>query len=129
MSLIVSILKCICRNVNDSILANFAIEALVFSCYDIVSFSGKDAYCDYVDAMFDYDKPYRQKLCTSPMSADTLKNWAMYEQPTRESKTDQDWEKLLEKAARNSKPEPKVKIGRNDPCLFITLPPSRLPLQ
>ncbi|MCD7883504.1 MAG: DUF1186 domain-containing protein [Lachnospiraceae bacterium] len=74
-------------------------------------------YCDHVDAMFDYNKPYRQKLCTSPMSADTLKNWAMYEQPPRERKTDQDWEKLLEKAARNlSKPEPKVKIGRNDPC-------------
>lgn len=72
-------------------------------------------YDSCIDWMFQYEK---EAFCHSPVNAaDMLRGWAMFEQPAREKGSEKDMEKLLRSvAARQNRPVPKVKIGRNDPC-------------
>lgn len=73
-------------------------------------------FYDCVDEIFAYsDDPNANTLCTSPLSADLIKNWAMFkEQPKKTSKASKN--KMAKMAFQNPAPVKKVKINRNDPC-------------
>ncbi len=72
-------------------------------------------YEDCVDMMFDYRD---SDGCKTPIyAADMLRGWAMFES-TPQKRTDKiDMEQLYRSVkAEFDRQEPKVKIGRNDPC-------------
>lgn len=76
-------------------------------------------YDSCVDYMFRYDKD-EQKFCRSEIkAADMLRGWAMFEADSDDpnEKDDKALKDLLRAADREyNRQEPKVKIGRNDPC-------------
>lgn len=74
-------------------------------------------YDNCVDSMFEYENhdPY---FCKSPIhAASLLRGWAMFERSPEKDLSKKDLEKLLKSADKEyTRPEPKIKIGRNDPC-------------
>lgn len=85
-------------------------------CVDLCVYGEFDRY---VDDLFRYRGGNEQnEICQSPMSADQIKTWVMFEQqPKKPSKADlQKWHKEFSKAAAVPKQAKKVKVSRNDPC-------------
>jgi hypothetical protein len=74
------------------------------------------AYDSCVDHMFAY-RIHENNFCESPMkAADILKDWAMFEQDTKEARNKMSgdgFEKLMKKAPEKVSAH---KVGRNDPC-------------
>lgn len=79
---------------------------------DGFSFEG---YEECVDMMFEYRE---ENFCKAPINAaDMLRSWSMFEESPQNNLTKKDMEKSFHKAmVQLSKPEKKIKIGRNDPC-------------
>ncbi len=76
------------------------------------------SYDDCLDLMFQYyENNDLNILCKSPVSADQIKDWPMFEQNSKK-KAKPDYEKLIKNLSENTAPKPqkKRKIGRNDPC-------------
>ena len=77
-------------------------------------------YDECVDDVFTYWDS-REKFCISPLSAaGMLRNWAMFEDSGAEERSGK-LEKNFSRALRDldrefARTEPKLKIGRNDPC-------------
>lgn len=75
-------------------------------------------YDTFLDYLFQYDDNGNQDcLCMSPISADQIKTWAMFEQPLKKP-SKADMKKLSKILTQSAAPKSakKAKIGRNDPC-------------
>lgn len=81
---------------------------------DMVDISVHGEYDSCVDLMFRYDDS-SVGFCESPMSVARLKGWAMFEEEEPQ-RSGADLDKLYKAWKKEFAPEPKIKIGRNDPC-------------
>ena len=76
---------------------------------------GMGEYDSCVDDVFRYSE-YKNGFCKSPIRADSLQSWAMFEQETKEDSKAmaKAFENMLRKEMRSQVKSHKV--GRNDPC-------------